>query len=152
MKHKKEDCIFCQFIEGRKHHRNGLPMEVLNETKHSLSFLAIDLPKKTKMNILVIPKKHFEFLEEVPDKIITDVMRNVKFMIKTIKKKYPSMNLLLNNGKDAEQYVPHVHFHIYPRERGDGLMNGMKKKLKTDRNKKEFKKIQDEIISLIKEK
>ena len=152
MEHKKEECIFCQFIEGRKNHKNGLPMKVLRETRHSLSFLAIDLPKKTKLNILVIPKKHFTFVEEVPDRILLDMMRHIKFLIKKLKIKYPSMNLLLNNGKDADQYVPHVHFHIYPREKGDGLMDGMKKELKTDRDKKEFEKIQKELIKLIEDK
>ncbi len=143
-------CIFCDFVAGRKEHKNNLPFEILRRTRHSLSFLAIDLPKKTKINILVIPKKHYEFLEDVPDRIMLDLMRNVKFTIRKLKKKYPSANLLLNNGKDANQMVPHVHFHIYAREKGDGFLS-VEKKVMVEKNTKEFRKMHEKILGLLRD-
>lgn len=150
---KKGDCIFCDFISGsRKEHINKFPFLVLRKTKHSVSFLAIDVPKRTKINILVVPKKHFQFVEDVPDSIMKDLMKHVKFLIRALKKKYPGVNIILNDGWDANQRIPHVHFHLYPRKKGDGLYRGFEGRFMRDRNLKELKEIHIEILKLLKNK
>jgi len=57
------------------------------------------------------------------------------------------INILQNNGKDAGQLVPHVHFHIIPRRPGDGI------KIETWRTQHDpdLDKVQKTIQSLLKD-
>ncbi len=113
-------CLFCDFISGeRKEHINGFPFEILNETKHCISFLSIDLPKRVDGHILVIPKKHFSDIDDMPKDILGDLMYHTAKAAKALKRKYPASNIFLNNGGWAGQTVPHVHFHVLPRINGD---------------------------------
>ena len=148
---KIKGCVFCDFISGnKKENINGLPFKPLEETCHSISFLAIDIPKKTKINVLVIPKKHYTFVEDVPDKIMLDLMKHSQKIIKALKKEYPGVNMILNDGWYANQRVPHVHFHLYPRKKGDKFYNGFKPLFKRNHNLKEFEKTFGEVEKLLK--
>lgn len=144
------NCLFCDLLSGKKkNHINGLPFKILKETKYSISFQAISIPKITKINILVIPKEHYHSIESVPDKIMLDLLNHIKLVIKKLKKKYPGVNLLLNEGKDANQVIPHVHFHIYAREKGDGFFDGFNEKMIREDNKEEFEKDYKRLKKLI---
>ncbi len=144
-------CIFCEFIEGeRKEHTNGLPFKILNEKRHSIAFLSIDFPKTADGHILVIPKKHYERLEEIPKYILSDMMEHISIATKIMSKNYDSCNVILNNGKEAGQTIFHTHFHIVPRMEGDNVtIEGWKRKKMDkkgfrsmiDKFKKEFDKI-----------
>lgn len=150
-KRGREDCFFCDFVSGnRKENINKVPFMPLKETKHSISFLAIDVPKKTKVNVLVIPKKHFEFVENVPDKIMADLLKHSKLIIKSLRKKYSGVNIILNDGWYANQRIPHVHFHLYPRKKGDGFYKGFEGRFMRDKNIKELEKIHQELLKLLK--
>ena len=147
---KKERCVFCDFLSGkRKRNVNGFPFLVLRETKYSVSFLAIDVPKKTKVNILVIPRQHYSLIEEIPGRVMLDIMKHVQFITKALKKKYSGMNIILNNGRSANQRVPHVHFHIYPRKKGDDFYRGFSGEMFREKDIKEFEKGFGEISRIL---
>lgn len=146
-----KECIFCGFLSGkRKEHENEFPFKILKETRYSASFLSIDVPKKTKINILVIPKRHFEFFEDVPNGILKDILKHSKSIIKSLKKEYPGVNLIMNDGLEANQAVPHVHFHIYPRKRNDGFYKPFRKVMERTKNLKEFEKTYRKVSKLLK--
>jgi histidine triad (HIT) family protein len=148
----KKECIFCDLLSGkRKEHVNKLPFKILKESRNSVSFLSIDVPKKTGINILVIPRKHFELFEEVPDRILKDLMKHCKSIIKSLKKKYPGANLIMNDGWDANQRVPHVHFHIYPRKKNDGFYKPLSKVMKRTKDAGEFERTYKEVLKLLKD-
>ena len=140
-------CIFCDFISGKKKkHSNGFKFVKLNETEHTISFLSIDFPKPVDGHLLVIPKKHYEFLEDVPKYILNDLISHLKKSLKVIRKDFPACNVLLNNGKESGQTIFHTHFHVIPRRDSDGIeieswprkkmkeasFNNLVKKLKND--------------------
>lgn len=115
-------CLFCDFINKKRNKsKDGYPFLPLYETRNTISFLSIDLPANEQGHTLVIPKKHFEFLEKIPDKVLRELAEHVKLTAKVIRKNHQGCNVLLNNGKYAEQYVKHLHFHVIPRGKGDGL-------------------------------
>ncbi|MFP4656197.1 MAG: HIT family protein [Candidatus Woesearchaeota archaeon] len=115
-------CIFCEFISGkRKTHTNGFRFSKLCEMEHTLSFLSIDFPKTADGHMLVVPKRHFERLEDIPKYILDELMRHVALSSRVMDAQFPACNVLLNNGKEAGQTVFHVHFHIIPRVEGDGI-------------------------------
>lgn len=115
-------CIFCEFISGkRKKHVNGAPFRRLHETQHILTFLSIDFPAAENGHTIVVTKKHFKLLEDTPNKILFALAKEIKLVSKVLKGTNEGTNVLLNNGRCAGQKIPHVHFHIIPRNKGDNI-------------------------------
>lgn len=115
-------CLFCEFISGeRKKHTNGFPFKILKETKHSVSFLSIDFPNKEDGHILVVPKKHYATLEEVPKTILHDLIEHVALACEITKRRHDACNVLVNNGEESGQEIFHLHFHIVPRDEKDNI-------------------------------
>jgi histidine triad (HIT) family protein len=109
------DCIFCKIVAGE------IPSLKIYENKYVLSFL--DIGPLTDGHTLVIPKKHYQFLHEMPAAELAEIGQALPkiaeaVMAATGAKGY---NVLQNNGRCAGQFVDHVHFHIIPRVEGDGL-------------------------------
>ena len=121
--HKSDEhCIFCDFVSGKwKKHRNKFVFEILNERKHSLAFLSIDFPSPKRVHVLVIPKKHYVNLEDCPKPILCDLIEHVAFISKALRLEHQGCNILLNDGRSAEQSVMHTHFHLIPRNDRDGI-------------------------------
>jgi histidine triad (HIT) family protein len=109
------DCIFCKIVNGE------LKSSKVYEDEHTLAFL--DISPVNYGHTLVIPKKHYENLEAIPDAELCEVIRTVKKVGLAIKKGLgvEGYNVQLNNDPAAGQVVPHIHFHITPRTKGDGL-------------------------------
>ncbi len=109
------DCIFCKILKGE------VPCEKIYENDQVFAFL--DIMPVNPGHTLVIPKEHFENIEELPENILCEMSKVVKkigqAMIKGLNVK--GYNLALNNRTMAGQVVPHVHFHVIPRVKGDGL-------------------------------
>jgi histidine triad (HIT) family protein len=110
-----ENCIFCKIIKGE------IPAETVYETKN---FIVIkDANPKTKGHSLVIPKQHADTFLNLNSSLYEEFLTATKSSAEKILKDTDSkgFHLLLNNGKSADQIVPHVHLHILPRKDNDGL-------------------------------
>ncbi|MFC1769050.1 HIT family protein [Nanoarchaeota archaeon] len=115
-------CTFCDLVNGKKKsHLEGYPYIPLKSTKYSVSFLAADIPAHEEGHLLVIPKKHFRSLEDMPPRILHDVIEHVSLASKVTRKRHSGCNILLNNGKAAGQHEMHVHFHVIPRDPKDRI-------------------------------
>ena len=138
------DCLFCDFVSGKKkNNRNGFPFRFLHEMDHTVSFLSIDFPATQDGHTLVISKKHFSSLEDIPFYIQKELLGHVSLVGKALKKRHEGYNVLLNNGKSAGQYVSHTHFHVVPRNKGDqiSIEDWNRKKM----TKKRFLSLQKEL-------
>ncbi len=109
------ECVFCKIIKGE------IPSYKVYEDESVYAFL--DINPVNFGHTLVIPKKHYENMEEIDKKILCDLIKVVKKIGGAIKKglKVEGYNINLNNGSVAGQVVPHFHFHIIPRLENDGL-------------------------------
>ncbi|ORY95741.1 HIT domain protein [Syncephalastrum racemosum] len=103
--HLSDDCIFCKIIKG------NIPSMKLVETDKTFSFMDID--PLSEGHMLVIPKYHAEFFHQVPDEYLADALPVAKKIAAAAK--LDQYNVLQNNGKLANQAVPHVHFHVIPK-------------------------------------
>ena len=116
------DCIFCKIIAGE------IPSEKVFENDHVLAFM--DINPTSKGHTLVIPKDHSE------DLVSTDV--NMLLQVTAVLPKIAAaavaavaaegFNILQSNGPCAGQVVPHIHFHIVPRNDGDGIGLGFRQR------------------------
>ncbi len=115
-------CLFCDFVNGkRKRQENGLPFIVLHETPNTLSFLSMSFPEKEDAHVLVIPKNHFTYLEDVPKYIQHELIDHVVLIAKILRETHEGCNIFLNDGRTAGQTIFHVHYHIIPRDRKDKI-------------------------------
>ena len=110
-----QDCIFCKLVKGE------IPSAKVYEDKDVLAFL--DIGPVNKGHTLVIPKKHYETIWEIPDKTLEVLITKSKTISKAIEKalKADGVNIMISNRKAAGQLVPHAHIHIIPRHEGDGF-------------------------------
>ena len=144
-------CTFCDFINGKRNKgKDDYPFLPLYETKNTVSFLSVDLPVHEYCHTLIIPKKHFESIEIVPRKILHELIEHAKIASKVIRKHHQGCNILLNNGKYAEQYVNHLHFHVIPRDKNDGLklISWKEKRMNLEKFKSLSRKLKKEFMTI----
>ncbi|KAI8806854.1 putative HNT1-adenosine 5'-monophosphoramidase [Cladochytrium replicatum] len=98
-------CIFCKIIKG------AIPSSKILETE--LTYVFLDINPISKAHALVIPKYHAQFMHEVPDEHLADILPIAKKVATAIGAE--NYNILQNNGRLAHQAVDHVHFHIIPK-------------------------------------
>lgn len=121
-----EDCIFCKIAKGE------IPSEKVYEDDNFLSIL--DITPETIGHTLVIPKKHFKTILDVPTSLGNEFLEAIKnTTLKLIKThKAEGFNIVFNNYKIAGQEVDHVHAHILLRKKEDGMklkmVNGLRDK------------------------
>ena len=113
--------LFRDFVNGKVSHRNGYPFIKLYETPHAVAFMSIDIPSKEDGHILVIPKKRYVDLSDIPDDVSNDILRVIQKVGRALTTEHGGYNVLLNNGRDAGQFMMHSHFHIIPRRGGDEI-------------------------------
>lgn len=108
------DCIFCKIISG------DVPSYKVYEDDDILAFL--DITPVNAGHTLVIPKKHYNNLEDLPEEETNKIIRVIKKIIPAVISgtKADGFNLSINNGAVAGQIVGHAHFHIVPRHNNDG--------------------------------
>lgn len=113
--------LFSDFVDGKITHRNGYPFITLHETPNSIAFMSIDIPYKEDGHILVIPKKRYIDLSDIPGDTVSDLLGVIQKVGKALAVDHGGYNVLLNNGRDAGQFMMHSHFHIIPRRGDDGI-------------------------------
>jgi histidine triad (HIT) family protein len=112
-----DDCVFCKIVAGE------IPATRIYEDHAVLVFL--DNGPISDGHTLVIPKSHVEKLHDCPAELLGQIVLSLGKIAGAVSAAMNSdgYNLLCNNGRAAGQLVEHLHFHIIPRNAGDGLLN-----------------------------
>lgn len=108
-------CVFCLIDAGR------IPSCRVHESPNVLAFL--DVNPMEKGHVLVIPRRHWPTLADVPvgdpadAAVWAELTRTVRIVAKAVVKSGFSdgANVLQCNGPAAGQTVGHLHFHVIPR-------------------------------------
>ena len=106
---KMENCIFCKIANGE------IPSNKVFENDKVFAFL--DISPATKGHTLVIPKKHYENIFDIPEELLKEIIKVSQKIAKLLKEKLGAegINLLNSNNKTAQQDVFHYHMHVIPR-------------------------------------
>ncbi len=112
-----ENCIFCKIVKGE------LPSAKIYEDDDVLAFM--NLLPVTRGHCLVIPKKHFDDIIQTPVDELNKVIQAVKNIAEATGKAMStdSLTVSTNRGEHSGRTVLHLHFHIIPRYKTDGLTN-----------------------------
>jgi len=103
-----ESCVFCKIVQKEA------PASIVYEDEKVLAFLTIQ-----PINVghtLVVPKKHYENIYEIPEKELLHLYKIVKKLAHAVQKAVNSegIRIVQNNGKAAGQVIFHLHVHIMP--------------------------------------
>jgi len=109
------DCIFCKIIKGE------IPCSKIFENEKFFAFL--DIGPVNRGHTLVIPKKHYKNLLDMPEDELKGYIETIQKVSKAIIKAVNADGISINmsNKPAAGQVVMHAHFHLIPRFRDDGL-------------------------------
>ncbi|MDX1370981.1 MAG: HIT family protein [Nitrososphaeraceae archaeon] len=108
-----KSCIFCSIIKG------NIQGTIVYEDDNFLAIM--DKYPITTGHTLVIPKKHYNTLLFMPPKEVGELYSLVSIIAKAVVSAISAdgFNIGQNNGRSANQIIPHVHVHIIPRFKND---------------------------------
>lgn len=101
-----EDCLFCKFIS------NEIPVNKIYEDDNMI--IIRDIAPKAKNHYLAIIKSHFKYLAEMTvaqTEMLGKIFKTIPELSETLGLS-DGYRLVINQGDDAGQSVPHLHIHI----------------------------------------
>jgi len=134
------ECIFCKIVSGE------IPCTKIYEDSNTFAFL--DLNPVNKGHTLVVPKKHSETILDTDEKTLKYLVITTKKISKAMMNglKIKGFNIGINQFEEGGQVVPHLHIHIMPRLKNDGIKLWPQRKYES---KEEMKETADKIKSLL---
>ncbi len=101
-----EDCLFCKFVSKE------LKTNIVYENEDFIVFK--DIAPQAKNHFLAVPKKHFKYLADMTEEDAALLGRILKTIptLKDVLELKGGYRLVINQGDDAGQTVPHLHIHI----------------------------------------
>jgi histidine triad (HIT) family protein len=106
-------CKFCDIAAGR------LSAEVVFEDARTLAFL--DIRPLFAGHILLIPREHYETLADLPPELTGPLFANAQLLATAVETGLAADGSFVAINNRVSQSVPHLHVHIVPRRRKDGL-------------------------------
>lgn len=72
-------------------------------------------------HVLLIPRLHVETVADLPPELLQPFFENLQSLSIAVRKALACDGIFIANNNLVSQSVPHLHFHVVPRRRGDGL-------------------------------
>lgn len=110
---RDESCIFCKIVAGE------IPSRKIYEDEDFQVML--DVSPATRGHALILPKKHYANIYELPEELAGKAMCLAKSMAErmTLLLGCDGFNIVQNNNEVAGQTVFHFHMHLIPRYTAD---------------------------------
>jgi histidine triad (HIT) family protein len=107
------NCIFCKIVA------RDVQASPVFEDQISLAFL--DHRPLFPGHCLLVPKAHYETLAHLPTKLIGPFFENAQLLARAVETALQAQGSFVAMNNKISQSVPHLHIHIVPRRKGDGL-------------------------------
>ena len=107
------DCLFCSIVAGET------AAQVVFEDEISLAFL--DIRPVFHGHSLLVPRDHFETLGDLPDDLVDPYFRNARLLSLAVRDAMGAQGSFVAINNVVSQSVPHLHTHVVPRVKKDGL-------------------------------
>lgn len=109
----RQDCVFCKIISGE------ISARLVFEDAISLAFL--DYRPLFPGHCLLVPRNHYETLSDLPSELVGPFFQNVQLLTRAVELALKADGTFVALNNRVSQSVPHLHVHIVPRRRKDGL-------------------------------
>ncbi|MGE5531282.1 MAG: HIT family protein [Bacteroidota bacterium] len=107
------ECLFCDIVSGRNE------AAVVFEDEASLAFL--DRSPLFHGHCLLIPREHYATLMDLPQPLIGPLFSNAQLLARAVETALGAQGIFVGINNRVSQSVHHMHIHIVPRVKGDGL-------------------------------
>jgi len=108
-----EACVFCRIIDG--------DLEGIVVYEDELSVAILDHRPLFPGHCLVMPRSHYETLSDLPTPVIGSFFSKVQLISRAVEKALIAEGNFVAMNNRVSQSVPHLHVHVVPRRRKDGL-------------------------------
>ena len=107
------NCLFCGIVNGE------VSASIVFEDEISTAFL--DHRPLFPGHCLLVPKKHFETLTDLPVELVGPFFQNAQLLTRAVEAALEAEGSFVAMNNRVSQSVPHLHVHVVPRRRKDGL-------------------------------
>ncbi len=129
-----ENCIFCKII------KNEIPSEKIYEDEKVFAFM--DIKPVSEGHILLIPKEHTPWMQDVSDEMIEYIFKKAKNLMQVLKQ---SLGCDFVQLSIVGEEVPHFHIHLIPRYFDDNLPRWITKNYTAEEMREYAEKIKTNI-------
>jgi len=106
-------CLFCGILDG------SVTAAIVFQDEISIAFL--DHRPLFPGHCLLVPKSHFETLSDLPPTLVGPFFQNVQLLGRAVELALEAEGSFVAMNNRVSQSVPHLHVHVVPRRRKDGL-------------------------------
>ncbi len=106
-------CVFCDIVSG------SVEADVVLERDDFIGFL--DTRPVFKGHVLLVPRQHVETLPDLPAELRDGFLAAAQDLAVAVKAALGAQGSFVAMNNTVSQSVPHLHLHVVPRTRGDGL-------------------------------
>ncbi len=110
---KHASCVFCDIVEKK------IPGHVVLEDDDVVAFL--DVKPLFVGHVLVVPRKHVVTLPDLPLESVGPFFERVQAIARAVPEALGSQGTFVAMNNIVSQSVAHLHCHVVPRTKGDGL-------------------------------
>ena len=108
-----DDCLFCRIVAGDE------LAHLVFEDEVCVGFL--DARPLFHGHTLLVPRAHHEALWDLPDELVAPLFVNARLLSAAVREAMGAQGAFVAMNNIVSQSVPHLHVHIVPRVRKDGL-------------------------------
>lgn len=106
-------CLFCEIAKGER------AAHIVLDAPEALAFL--DARPLFKGHTLLIPRDHYETLPDLPEELLAPFFGYARQLAGAMETILGSAGSFVAMNNRVSQSVPHLHVHVVPRNRKDGL-------------------------------
>lgn len=106
-------CVFCEIVGGKR----GAHVVF----RDSLSMAFLDSRPLFLGHTLLVPLTHYETLTDLPHELVGPLFVNAKIIARAVELAMGAEGTFVAINNRVSQSIPHLHIHVVPRRRGDGL-------------------------------
>ncbi|QZY28397.1 HIT family protein [Nocardioides coralli] len=107
------DCVFCSIVAG------VTPADRVLEDDDFVAFL--DARPVFKGHALLVPRRHVDTLPDLPAPLRDPFLAHAQRLAEAMKQALGAEGSFVAVNNTVSQSVPHLHLHVVPRTKGDGL-------------------------------
>jgi len=136
-----ENCLFCRIVSGE------LPATVVYEDESSIGFL--DHRPLFHGHTLLVPREHVETLADLPKELVAPLFETTQLLTRVVESAMDAEGTFVAMNNRVSQSVPHLHVHVVPRRRKDGLKGFFWPRTKY-KSEEEMETVKSKIVAALK--